>query len=50
MAVVLYYRQEKNIKEIADIMKQRQNTVKVWLFRGRQSLKELLSDKMERLY
>jgi RNA polymerase sigma factor (sigma-70 family) len=50
MAVVLYYRQEKNIKEIADIMKQQQNTVKVWLFRGRQSLKELLSDKMERLY
>ncbi|MCX5633441.1 MAG: RNA polymerase sigma factor [Phycisphaerae bacterium] len=50
MAVVLYYRQEKSIKEVADIMKKRQNTVKVYLFRGRQRLKELLGDKIERLY
>jgi RNA polymerase sigma factor (sigma-70 family) len=50
MAVVLHYRQEKSVKEIADIMRKRQNTVKVLLFRGRERLKELLSDKMERLY
>jgi RNA polymerase sigma-70 factor (ECF subfamily) len=50
VAVVLHYRQEKNIKEVADIMGKRQNTVKVLLFRGRERLKELLSDKMEGLY
>jgi RNA polymerase sigma factor (sigma-70 family) len=50
MAVVLYYRQEKSIKEIADIMKKSQNTVKIWLFRGREKLKELLGNKIERLY
>ncbi|MBN1788725.1 MAG: RNA polymerase sigma factor [Sedimentisphaerales bacterium] len=48
-AIVLYYRQEKSIKSIADIMNKRQNTVKVYLFRGRQKLKELLGEKMERL-
>jgi RNA polymerase sigma factor (sigma-70 family) len=50
MAIVLYYRQEKSIKEIADIMKKGQNTVKVYMFRGREKLKELLGDKIERLY
>lgn len=50
MAIVLHYRQEKSVKEIADIMKKRQNTVKVYLFRGREKLKELLSNKMEGLY
>jgi RNA polymerase sigma factor (sigma-70 family) len=50
MAVVLHYRQEKSIKEIADIMEKRQNTVKVLLFRGRERLKELLANKMEGLY
>jgi RNA polymerase sigma-70 factor (ECF subfamily) len=50
MTIVLYYRQEKSIKEIADIMKKRQNTVKVYLFRGRQRLKELLGDQIGRLY
>jgi len=50
MAIVLYYRQEKSIKEIADIMEKGQNTVKVYLFRGREKLKELLGDKIERLY
>lgn len=47
MAIVLYYRQDKSIKEIADIMKKRQNTIKVYLFRGREKLKELLGDKIE---
>jgi RNA polymerase sigma-70 factor (ECF subfamily) len=50
MAIVLRYRQGKSVKEIADIMKKRQNTVKVYLFRGREKLKELLSNKMEGLY
>jgi RNA polymerase sigma-70 factor (ECF subfamily) len=50
IAIILYYRQEKSIKEIADIMEKRQNTVKVWLFRGRERLKELLGNKMEGVY
>ena len=50
MAIVLYYRQEKSVKEIASIMKKGQNTVKVYLFRGREKLKELLGDNIERLY
>jgi RNA polymerase sigma-70 factor (ECF subfamily) len=36
LAIVLFYRQEKSILEIAKIMKKRQNTVKTYLFRGRQ--------------
>jgi len=43
MATVLFYREEKNIKEIAKIMRVRQNTVKTYLFRGRKRLKELLA-------
>ncbi len=50
MAIVLFYRQEKSIKEIVDIMKKSQNTVKINLFRGREKLKELLGNKIERLY
>jgi len=42
VAVVLYYRQEKTIREIAQIMRIRQNTVKTYLFRARRKLKELL--------
>lgn len=45
MAIVLYYREEKSVKEIAVIMRKNQNTVKINLFRGRQKLKELLADK-----
>ena len=44
LAIVLFYRHEKSIVEIAKIMKKRQNTVKTYLFRGRKKLKELLSD------
>ena len=43
MATVLFYREEKEVKEIAKIMRVRQNTVKTYLFRGRKKLKELLS-------
>jgi RNA polymerase sigma-70 factor, ECF subfamily len=50
MAIVLFYRQEKSVKDISDIMKKSQNTVKTNLFRGREKLKEMLGDKIERLY
>ena len=46
IAIVLYYREDKSIKEIADIMNKRQTTIKVYLFRGREKLKELLCDKI----
>ncbi len=44
VATVLFYREGKNIKEIAKIMRVRQNTVKTYLFRGRKRLKELLAE------
>jgi RNA polymerase sigma-70 factor (ECF subfamily) len=44
MATVLFYREGKTIKEIAKIMRLRQNTVKTYLFRGRKRLKELLAN------
>ena len=44
MAIILFYREEKSIKEIAKIMKSRDNTVKTYLFRGRKRLKKLLAD------
>ncbi len=44
MAIILFYREEKNLKEIAKIMRVRQNTVKTYLFRGRKRLKELLAE------
>jgi RNA polymerase sigma-70 factor (ECF subfamily) len=44
LVIILFYRQEKTIKEIAKIMKKPQNTVKTYLFRGRKKLKELLSN------
>lgn len=46
MTIILYYREDKSIKEISDIMKKRQNTIRVYLFRGREKLKELLGDKI----
>jgi RNA polymerase sigma factor (sigma-70 family) len=48
MAIVLFYRQDKSIKEISQIMNKNQNTIKINLFRGREKLKELLSSKIER--
>ena len=41
-AIVLFYREEKTILEIANIMKKRKNTVKTYLYRGRKRLKALL--------
>jgi len=46
MAIVLYYREDKSVKEISDIMNKRQSTIRVYLFRGREKLKELLGDKI----
>ena len=42
VAVILYYREEKMISEIAKIMRIRENTVKTYLFRARRKLKEIL--------
>lgn len=42
VAIVLFYREEKSISEIAKIMKKRKNTVKTYLFRGRKRLKMIL--------
>jgi RNA polymerase sigma factor (sigma-70 family) len=43
LAVILYYREQKCIDDIAKIMQARKNTVKTYLFRGRQRLKETLA-------
>lgn len=43
MAIILYYREQKSISEIAKIMKLRQNTVKTYLFRARGKLKQILA-------
>jgi RNA polymerase sigma-70 factor (ECF subfamily) len=47
MAVILHYREEKKITDIAKIMKIRQNTVKTYLFRARNRLKELIGPVLE---
>jgi len=43
MAVILHYREDRSIADIAKIMKARKNTVKTYLFRGRERLKQLLA-------
>ena len=43
VAVILYYREEKNIADIAKIMQIKENTVKTYLFRGREKLKQVLA-------
>ncbi len=42
MVVVLYYREGKKISEVAKIMRMRQNTVKTYLFRSREKLRQML--------
>jgi RNA polymerase sigma factor (sigma-70 family) len=42
VAVILHYREEKMISEIAKIMQTGENTVKTYLFRARGRLKEIL--------
>ena len=43
MTVILYYREEKSITEIAKIMQSKENTIKTYLFRARQKLKQALA-------
>jgi len=43
MAVILYYREEKSIIDIAKIMRTKENTIKTYLFRARQRLKKALA-------
>jgi len=47
MAVILHYREDKSIADIAKIMKARKNTVKTYLFRGRERLRQLLAAPLE---
>ena len=46
VAVILHYREEKAITDVARIMDTGENTVKTYLFRGRQKLREMLSDAL----
>lgn len=43
VAIILYYREEKSVAEIAKIMRMRKNTIKTYLFRGREKLKQSLT-------
>ncbi|MHC4692566.1 MAG: RNA polymerase sigma factor [Planctomycetota bacterium] len=47
IAVILYYREEKSIVDVAKIMQIKENTVKTYLFRGRDKLKQLLAATFE---
>ncbi|UCC98791.1 MAG: sigma-70 family RNA polymerase sigma factor [Phycisphaerales bacterium] len=43
MAVILFYREQKSVADIAKIMNTKENTVKTYLFRGRERLKTALT-------
>jgi len=43
MTVMLFYREEKSITDIAKIMRVKENTIKTYLFRSREKLKQTLS-------
>ncbi|UCG57610.1 MAG: sigma-70 family RNA polymerase sigma factor [Phycisphaerales bacterium] len=43
MAVMLFYKEQKSIADIAKVMQVRHNTAKTYLFRGRERLKETLA-------
>ena len=43
MAIILYYREEKSIIDIAKIMRTKENTIKTYLFRARRRLKKALA-------
>jgi len=43
MAVILFYREQKSIADIAGIMHSKENTVKTYLFRARERLKATLA-------
>jgi len=46
LAVILYYRQEKSISDIAEIMCAKDNTVKTYLYRARERLKDTLGSTL----
>lgn len=46
--ILLFYLEDRSIREIAHIMNIPQGSVKGYLFRGRQKLKESLKDEIER--
>jgi RNA polymerase sigma factor (sigma-70 family) len=50
MAIILYYREEKSIADIAKIMQTRKNTIKTYLFRGREKLRQNLAITFGRDY
>ena len=43
LAVILYYREQKSVADIAGIMQTKENTVKTYLFRARAKLRETLA-------
>jgi RNA polymerase sigma-70 factor (ECF subfamily) len=43
VAVILFYREEKSISDIAQVMQINENTVKTYLFRARERLKTMLA-------
>ena len=43
LAIILYYREEKSIIDIAKIMRTKENTIKTYLFRARGRLKKALA-------
>ena len=47
-SILLFYLEDRSIREISHIMNIPQGSVKGYLFRGRQKLKELLKDENER--
>jgi len=46
LAVILRYREEKSVVDIAKIMDSKENTIKTYLFRGREKLKEMLAEPL----
>ena len=47
VAVILFYREQKTIADIAEIMQAKENTVKTYLFRARERLKTALAPVFE---
>ena len=43
LAVILHYREGKSLADIAEIMDNKENTIKTYLFRGREKLRKILA-------
>jgi len=43
LSIILHYREEKSVVDIAKIMRIKKNTVKTYLFRGRERLKQMIT-------